>query len=315
MENVPPLPPELKPTVKFRGLLIGVIVGVLCELGGYLLLRGQQDEYGEVVFLLVPFITGFLIALFTPVGTRLMACLLGTLLLSLSVLIFTGLEGYICCLMASPLVFGCVCMGAWLGRGFNGRFLRGRKNSTPLKLLLLVVMATVLVAAKDIERPYIEKPRYETFAQSVTLPVPPAQAWELVKSMDRLDAPKPFLLEIGLPVPQSCTVEKEAVGGKRICYFNSGIIAQEITEWDFPKAMKIKIVNSTLPGRHWLKFVEASYDFVPAGSNTIVIRKTVISSKLYPLWYWRGFEAWGVQSEHTYVLSDILRRAKLTANQ
>jgi hypothetical protein len=315
VSDVPPILPNAKPNKKFWGVLIGVAVGVLCELGGYLLMRGKQEEYGEVIFILVPFISGFLIAVFTPQGTRILACLVGTFLLSLSVLIFTGLEGYICCFMASPLVFVCVGLGARMGMGFKDRYIKGKKNSGQIKMLLFVAMATLLLAAKKVEQPFIENPRFETFAQSVTLPVSPAKAWNLVKSMKQLNTTKPFLLKIGLPIPQSCEVDKEAVGGKRICYFNSGIISQEITEWDFPKSMKIKITNSTLPGRHWLKFLEASYDFVPDGDKTIVTRKTVISSRLYPRWYWRGFEEWGVQSEHEYVLSDVLRRAELSAGK
>ena len=315
MSEAPPVLQMTKPNKKFWGVLIGVVVGVLCELGGYLLMRGKQEEFGQVVFILVPFISGFLIAVFTPPGTRILACLVGTLLLTLSVLIFTGWEGYICCFMASPLVLVGVGLGALMGMGFKNRFVAGKKNSLPIKMLVLVSMASLLMAAKSVEKPFIEKPRCEIVEKSVTLPVSPDKAWDLVKSMNRLDAKKPFLLKIGLPIPQSCEVDQEAVGGKRICYFNAGIINQEITEWNFPKSMKVKIVSSTLPGRHWLKFIEASYDFIPDGDKTIVIRKTMISSGLYPRWYWRIFEDWGVQSEHEYVLSDILRRAELIANK
>src|SRR5712675_1603831 len=103
-------------------------------------MRGNQEEYGEVVFILVPFISGFLIAVFTPQGTRILACLVGTILLCLSVLIFTGLEGYICCWMASPLVFVCVGLGARIGMGFKERLIKGKKNPWQIKMLLLLCM-------------------------------------------------------------------------------------------------------------------------------------------------------------------------------
>jgi hypothetical protein len=315
MSDTPPVlakTPKAKPSKNFWGVLIGVAVGVLCEIGGYLLMRGDQQEYGSVIFILVPFVTGVVITIFTPQGTRILACVVGTVLLCLSVLIFTGLEGYICCFMALPLVLVGVGLGALIGLGVKERFIKEKKNSAQIKMLLLVFMATFLVAAKNVEMPLIKNPRYETFEQSVTLPVLPDKAWNLVKSMNRLEATKPFLLKIGLPIPQSCEVDEEAVGGNRVCYFNSGMISQKITEWDFPKSMKVDVIKSTLPGRHWLKFIDAGYDFIPNGNKTIVVRKTTISSHLYPRWYWRPFEEWGVQSEHKYVLSDVLRRAQLS---
>ena len=311
------IPPDFPPGIstqksdnRFLGVLIGVAVGVLCELGGYLLMRGEQQQFGVVVFILVPFITGFFIAIFTPSGSRILACSAGALLLTLSILILIGLEGYICCLMAAPLLAAGIGLGAWLGTAFNNRQ-TGQKVPPKIRIFLLIGAAFFLVGAKGLEQPFIETPRYETFEQRITVPASPAKAWDLIKAMNRLDAPKPFLLKLGLPIPQSCDVDKEAVGGKRICHFNSGIIAQEITEWNPPASMKFKITDCTLPGRHWLKFIEAGYDFIPDGDKTIVVRKTTISSRLFPRWYWRNFESWGVQSEHEYVLADLKHRAEL----
>jgi Polyketide cyclase / dehydrase and lipid transport len=301
-----------QPEKRFWGFLIGVAVGVLCEVGGYLLMRGNQGSFGAVVFFVVPFISGFFIAIFTARGTRLFASLLGSLLLALSLLIFLGLEGYICCCMAFPLLFAGVSIGVLIGMGVKSGWVKdGDKKSPLIKILLLVFAAGFLVGAKRIERPLIEKPRYETFEERVTVTGSADRAWNLIKSMDRLNGPKPFLLWFGLPLPQSCEVDHEAVGGKRVCHFDSGIIAQEITEWNSPRSMKFKITESTLPGRHWLKFVSAGYDFIPDGGNTVVVRKTTISSRLYPRWYWRMFEEWGVQSEHEFVLTDLQRRAEL----
>src|SRR5579883_1891953 len=254
-QNSPDLP-ETKTTKSVWGVLIGVAVGVLCELGGYLLMRGNQEQFGTVVFVLVPFLAGFLMAVFTPEGARVQACTIGTLLLSLSVLIFTGLEGYICCFMAFPLLLIGIILGATIGVAIKKRIQKGMGGSTGVKMLFLAGAAFLLVGARNLERPSISIPRQETFARSVTIPVPPAQAWELIKAMKRLEGPKPFLLQIGLPVPQSCELDRDAVGGKRVCHFNSGIIAQEVTAWQPPQYMRLKITESTLPGRHWLKFVE-----------------------------------------------------------
>jgi hypothetical protein len=308
--ETPRIVPASKDKRSIWGLLIGVAVGVLCELGGYLLMRGSQQEFGSVVFILVPFVSGFFIAVFTPPGTRMLACLVATVLLTLSLLIFLGLEGYICCLMALPLIFPSVGLGILIGRGVRDGPLKDNDNkSSNGKILMLVIAAFFLLGAKSIERQFIEVPRYETFEWRVTVAGPPETAWNLIKAMNTLEAPKPFLLKLGLPLPQSCELDREAVGGTRVCHFNSGMIAQEITEWNAPKTMEFKITKSTLPGRHWLKFISAGYEFIPEGDRTVVVRKTTISSNLYPRWYWRMFEEWGVQSEHEFVLDDLQRRA------
>lgn len=70
-----------------------------------------------------------------------------------------------------------------------------------------------------------------------------------------------------------------------------------------------RITNNTLPGRRWLGFRTASYDFKPVNGGTEVTGKSEISSRLYPGWYWRPLEAWGVLSEHDYVLSSVKRNA------
>ena len=93
-----------------------------------------------------------------------------------------------------------------------------------------------------------------------------------------------------------------------MCYFDQGNIFQEVTEWQPPERMTIRVIESTLPGRHWLTYVDAGYDLSVSGS--IITRRTTIASRLSPRWYWRPFEQWGVTSEHIYVLSNLKRWAK-----
>ncbi len=88
----------------------------------------------------------------------------------------------------------------------------------------------------------------------------------------------------------------------------------EITDWQPPKSVAMKITKSTLPGRRWLSFVDANYELIPETDGTRVIRHTTIASRLYPRWYWRPFEAWGVESEHEFVLSSLAKTAAATAD-
>jgi hypothetical protein len=309
LPNIPPVLPETKTKGYRLKILIGVVVGLLFEIGGYFLLRGNQTAFGWDMFIGVPTVMGFAISLFTETKWQTFWGILSTLVIGIVFLILLGWEGWICCALASPLLLGFAVIGAIIG--YNVRTWLLQKNFRIISKFLMLGFAMVfLVGAKAIEKPHLNS-RQEIFISSVVVPGTPEKAWGLIKSIERVDTRKPLLLAIGLPVPQSCTLDKEGVGGKRICYFNQGIIAQEITEWSPPRFMKVKITESTLPGRHWLKFVDASYEFNPQGDKTLVVRTTTISSRLYPRWYWRQFEEYGVRSEHEYVLSDLVRRAGL----
>ena len=47
-------------------------------------------------------------------------------------------------------------------------------------------------------------------------------------AIDEIAAKKPFLLQIGLPVPVKCTLEGAGIGATRICHFDSGVIEEKI---------------------------------------------------------------------------------------
>ena len=293
LPNNPPDGSETKPAKKFRfKLLAGVLVAILFEIGGYLLLREDQAAFGSAMFIAVPLVMGLAIALFTETkkANHLEHCRdagSGNWVFDL-----VNWEGWICCVLASPILVVVAVAGALIGHDLRLWLLR--KNIKGISKFLMLGLAVIfLVGAKGVEKPYLH-PRMEIFNSSVIVPVTPERAWDLIKSMEKVETHKPLLLAMGLPIPQACTLDKEAVGGKRVCYFDQGIITQEITEWNPPHFMKTKITGSTLPGRHWLTFVNASYEFVPQGDQTLVTRTTTISSRLYPRWYWRQFEEYGV---------------------
>ena len=88
---------------------------------------------------------------------------------------------------------------------------------------------------------------------------------------------------------------------------DSGIIAQEVTTWQRPTLMGLRVTENTLPGRHWLSFIDASYELFAEGTGTRIVRHTTIGTRLYPRWYWRPLERWGVTSEHDFVFSNLHR--------
>src|ERR1051325_669061 len=85
---------------RWKGVFVGVLVGG--GVGGYLLVRGNQQlrpgsdaggEFSLVMFVVIPILTGFSIAVVTK-PPYILSGLVLTTILSLTMLIFTGLEGF-----------------------------------------------------------------------------------------------------------------------------------------------------------------------------------------------------------------------------
>jgi hypothetical protein len=295
-----------------RGLLIGSATAIVFGLGGFYLISDPDDtseSMGLVLFLLLPIATGFATALVARSLTLILASLIVGLLMCSGFLIVMGLEGWVCFLMSSPLIAAGLTMGAVLGALVRRTLLERSTRPTMLSLLLLAVLPLFLVGADSIEKPSRQKERVETFTSVLVVAAPPEKVWNSIKTMDRVNAHKGFLMRIGLPVPVSCSVDKEEVGGIRTCYFESGFIQERITEWNPPRLMKLEIISWDVPGRPWLSFKDASYELHEENGNTVMTRTTTIASRLLPAWYWRGFERIGVETEHEYLFQAVKSRA------
>lgn len=257
------------------------------------------------MFLVVPFVSGLAVAAIVRSPRRVAGCCITGLVITFSVMLFVGWEGIICCAMSLPLVAICMAMGGMLGYKLR-RHVIDKMGSPRKSVIALLMLCPLLIAAADrVERPYRSIQQREVFTTTTLVPTSPERAWDLLAEMKSLDGPLPFLLRAGLPLPTRCELDNHGVGGHRICHFNNGRIEQLVTRWERPNFMGLRITKSTLPGRHWLTFLEASYELLSENGKTRVVRHTVIGTRLYPRWYWRPLERWGVTSEHDFVFSNL----------
>lgn len=317
MNSLQPPPPDelqkidpdaLSPKGLASGLVAGTATAVGFGLGGFLLINDRSGGMGATLFLLLPFATGIATALVARGRTMILASLVIGLIICSAILIATGKEGWVCVLMSAPLIALGLTLGALLGAFIRRRISDESSRPPVVNLLLLCVLPLFLMGANRIEEPSRRTPRAETFTDVLVLDAAPEKVWNAVKSMDRVNAHKGFLMTIGLPVPVSCSVDNEAVGGTRTCYFESGYIKERITEWDPPRLMKLEIVSWDVPGRPWLDFKDASYEFHQENGKTIMTRSTTIVSHLLPVWYWRPMEKIGVETEHEYLFEAVKQK-------
>lgn len=295
-------------SIDWRSVLAGMLVATLTALLGFMLVRNQRGDMGFSLFFLLPVAAGLAAGLITRSGSLLPFTLLFTFLTCTTLLLILKVEGWVCIVMSAPIIFAGLGIGAFIGHLFRKHVIDKLRAPKTARLIALIILPILLSGANSVERASNDFSRTEIITSSVVLDATPDQVWDAIKRVDRIDLPRPFLLRIGLPVPVSCDLDVEAVGGERTCHFDSGYIKERVVEWNRPFSMKMNVTEVQVPGRDWLSFQDASYEFREQMGQTLLIRKTTIVSRLLPAWYWRPLERIGVETEHNY-LFEYLRLA------
>jgi hypothetical protein len=288
------------------GAATGTAIGLLAF---HFLTHHEYAGMGAVLFLLVPIAAGFSIAMVARKPDTTTGAAVLSVLISLVLLVALGAEGMLCAVLAFPIIAGGLFIGVGVGVLIRRLVVSRTKNQTTTTGMLLALGPVLIIAGKRIEAPTLQHPRTEVFETTVNVNGSPEQVWREILSIDKIKAHKPFLMYVGLPIPQRCTIQGHGVGAKRTCYFNVGYIEETVTEWNPPYYMGLSINRTHMPGAHWLGFESADYRLKPLGDMTLLTRRTTVFSYLHPSWYWRTFERLGVESEHGYILRDVVLRA------
>jgi len=295
-----------------KGVLVGGLTGAAVGLAGFLIAEiPATHAMGPVMFLLVPFAAGFAITLVSRDLQTVSAAGILAAIGSLALLIAMRMETPVCALLAFPLFFVGITLGVALGFIFHSlrAKITGKAGPTFTSIVLLSVPLLILTGHR-IEVSALTHPRQEVVTSTIRLSADPTHVWNDLRSFDSLQGKKPLLMYIGLPVPMRCEMQGTGRGAKRTCYFDHGSIEETVIDWAPPNLMRLAIDRTNMPGRHWLDFEYAEYTLKQDGDGTILTRNTTIISNLYPAWYWRPFERWGVSSEHNYIFSDLARRTQ-----
>ena len=287
---------------------IGTLTAVAFGAGGFFLVNDNYGAMGSVLFLLLPFATGFATALVSHGKKLIAAALLIGLIICTALLLATGHEGWVCVLMSMPLIVIGLTIGAIFGVIIRRHIIDKGQKPRVATLFLLLVIPFFLMGANHAEEGSRRTPRSQTVQNRLAVNAPPEVVWNQLKSLDQVSGHKGLLMTIGSPVPVRCTMEGDGVGAKRTCYFESGHIEERVTEWNPPNLMRFEITDFDVPGRPWLSFKDASYELRQENGQTVIVRTTTIISRLSPAFYWRPLEKLGVETEHEYLFEELRRR-------
>lgn len=299
---------SLVPRSKLGSALAAIVLTGLIAVGIMFLFVEVFQRYAWGIFLGVPFALGLfstmIYCLHEP--RRIGACLaVGYLavLVAEGVLFAISWEGAVCLLMATPLTFSISSIGSLVGH----QIVKARASDPKYRRLMGVVVALLplLLGAEAVQTPDVH---VVTVRDEVALDASPEAVWNQIHTIDHIEASRPFLVWLGLPEPIRCELERPELGARRVCYFRQGTIEERVAEWDPPRRVRLEIVHSTLPGRHWLGFRDAVYEVRTEGGRTVLGRTTSYTSTLEPRLYWEIPEAMGIRSEHSYIFAELKRR-------
>lgn len=307
----------LKKLIKDRSFRLAFLLTIIFFGTGIVFLFLDLVYYGWALFILLPIVLGISIGAMPKPRNSLIGAIIAAVLFLLALYV-PGLSGLICIVMTLPIVVPLIFAGYVLTHLF--RRYDEIKGSDKLPVLLLPLI--LFVIAGPAERYYGPDPEVVREVRTdKILPYRPELVYDAIKSVDTLDAEKPFLMTLDLPVPVKCILEDEGVGGIRTCFFKSGrlsyrdfgsgTITERITQLERGKILKMKVLSYNLVGRKWLGFKDAIYTFDAVGDSACrITRITTYTSVLAPRAYWEPLEKLGIRQEHAYVFNNLAKDLK-----
>src|SRR5687768_8265857 len=241
-----------------KEFILSIIISLTFLSLGFLLLHYHLIGYGFSFFVFLPFILGYILGKSTIKKISLWG-LIVSLAIFFILLLAGGLEGMICILMAMPLIIAAIALGALVKY-----LVRKNRVDDPKENLIKssILPFCLFLGFAFIETELTKNEQFVIEVKSeIILPYSPLQVYDAIKSVDTVEAEKPFLMKLDLPVPQKCVLEEEKVGGIRTCYFEGGHIVEKITELEKGRILKMDVIDYQLTGRKWLGFKEAIYLF------------------------------------------------------
>lgn len=300
--------------MKERRLGISLLVSIACGFGLVALAAGQ-GAYGWLLFVAVPFLTGFLAASIYAWGRRreLGKCLWVSILpfggICLLVVLWK-IDGIICCIMAAPVMIPPGLVGGYIA------WLMQSHRTAPLigSCLLFLVPSGIVLGPRG------PSPRTFTVTTSITVDAPPESVWRHVTEFPDIALPPDAIFRAGVAYPIRTEIDGKGVGTTRRCILSTGTLRETVTVWN-PSILLRFQVDSTPPAMRELSpwpdldppHLHGFYQSFQGqfrltelpGRRTLVEGSSWYSHGLGPAQYWRLWSDYVVHGVHRRVLEHI----------
>jgi hypothetical protein len=207
----------------FLGMLAGNAAGGLACLLAFALYKSAKDPavVGYPSLILIPFMIGIIAAwVWRPLKMSILEVLghsLSCTALGLLAAFLAFHEGWVCLVIAAPIVYIGTLAGVLVGRAWF------RKANDRLN----VCLAPLLVLAVAGE-PAIRGPHTGVVTDEIRIAAPPSRVWPHVLAFPEIrEKPGYWLFRLGLPYPVDTTNAGDFVGADRACRFSGGAVFRE----------------------------------------------------------------------------------------
>tara|TARA_R110002020_G_C16175461_1_gene764376 strand:+ start:176 stop:1108 length:933 start_codon:yes stop_codon:yes gene_type:complete len=303
----------MKKNPKIFSISITLVISAIL---GYIAI-GVFKEYGWTVFLIIPFLIGFLPPFIkgklSEINKRdsykLSFLTLGIVLIGL--LIF-AIEGMICIAMSLPLIALSVWLGSYLGFKANSGKWVNPKNTT---------IGLLIICLSSMSFDYVNEPKNLIPVKTkVIVNSNIENVWKNVVTFDKIDAPTEWIFKTGISYPTDATIKGTGIGAIRYCNFTTGSFVEPITTWNEPNLLQFDVNEQPIPMNEfnpfwdihpshlngYFKSYKGQFKLTKIGENKTELEGTTwYKVDITPEIYWKTWSNFIIHRIHERVLNHI----------
>jgi len=226
-----------------------------------------------------------------------LACLNSLIGIGLSAIILK--EGAICLIIVSPLIFGFMITGAFIGRSMF------KKNNQNLNVSILSLLFVLFVVDS------LSVHEYENLvADEIVINASPEKVWKNVVSFEKIKEKNNYwLFQAGMPSPMATTVTGNHKGAGRKCIFSNGYIFDEkIVTYEPNKDLTFDIVGQPkdpeIMGH--IDIIRGQFLLKDNGNGTTtLVGNSWYKLYVFPVWYYDIWAKSITRNVHLRVMDHI----------
>jgi hypothetical protein len=301
---------SLREEVVERNWRILLSFGCFAALFGAALYLATHGTYGWTLFVMLPVLAGGLGVWSVQPATWGRAILTGAIvgIVGCALFLLAGKEGFVCVLMALPIVVPLAILGSLLA--YWGGGLTNPKQPAAMCLLVPISMLFDVNAT----------PPVYSVTTSIVVNATPERVWKNVIAFPDISAQPDWVLSTGVAYPLRTRIEGSGVGAPRKCDLSTGTVEERVVVWDEPRLLRFTVTSTPpairergLYGPIYPKHVSGYYSSAEGefaltplpGGRTLVVGTSWYRHGLWPANYWRFWSDLVVHHIHARVLEHI----------
>ena len=290
-----PRVPDASPSGEWHAFILGTGAGIATGVALGASATLAFESYGLSVFLATPFVSGataaFVAAKLDPRLVSAVKVVLATMVSLMATFVFVALEGFVCLVLATPLMAPLAMLGGMLGHAL------ARTDASHRTIALLIA---VTAGGQAVDAAMTSPPTREVMT-AIEIAAPAEVVWRNVVTFADIRTPPSWVFRTGLAYPLRARIEGQGVGAVRHCEFTTGAFVEPITAWEEPTRLAFDVIEQPPPLREWspyrsvypphldgfFKTTRGEFRLVRlSNGNTRIEGRTWYSLRMQPQGYW-----------------------------